>query len=244
MSLVKYLGNLGYGTRREVTWLVEQRRVTDRNGCMLRSDQRVDHDAIRVDGDPLDPKPGSVLMLHKPVGYVCSTQDTTNPVIYELLPQRFRARSPIMAPIGRLDLETSGLLLVSDDGTLNHRLTSPKSHVPKVYEATLAEPLRDDAIALFASGTLRLASEPDPLRPAQLECLSPTQVRLTLHEGKYHQARRMFAAVGGHVTQLTRVAIGQLPLGAQAVGTWRVLDEDERALVMTSTPRVGPPTTP
>jgi len=232
VTLLKYLAHLGYGSRREVTALFAARRVTDSAGTPLRTTDHCPHAAVRVDGVPLDPPPGSVILLHKPVGYVCSTTDASNPVVYDLLPPRFRARSPIMAPVGRLDRDTSGLLLITDDGSLNHRLTSPRSHLPKVYIASLAEPLRGDEAAVFASGALRLASDPEPLAPVHLELLDATRARLTLAEGRYHQIRRMFAAVGHHVVQLERIAIGALTLGAVAPGTWRVLLDEERALLV------------
>ncbi len=240
MSLLKYLANLGYGSRREVSALFDHRRVTDASGAVLRAADRCAHEAVRVDGEPLDPPPGSVIALHKPVGYVCSTTDTSNPVVYDLLPPRFRQRSPIMAPVGRLDRDTSGLLLITDDGVLNHRLTSPRSHLPKVYVATLAEALRGDEAAAFAAGTLQLASDPAPLAPVQLTVLTPTRAALTLTEGRYHQVRRMFAAVGHHVVQLERTTIGGLELGALAAGAWRPLDGDERAR-LTPAPRAMAP---
>ncbi len=236
MSLLKYLANLGYGTRRDVTALFDQRRVTDADGRVLRTADTREHADLRVDGEPLDAAPGSVILLHKPVGYVCSTTDASHPVVYDLLPPRFRARSPVMAPVGRLDRDTSGLLLLTDDGALNHRLTSPRSHLPKVYRVTLADPLRGDEADVFASGALRLASDPSLLAPAQLTALDAHHARVILEEGRYHQVRRMFAAVGHHVVQLERIAIGGLALGGEVPGSWRVLDAQERALLTTVTP--------
>jgi 16S rRNA pseudouridine516 synthase len=238
MKLVKHLANLGYGTRREVEWLVAQRRVRDAGGRVLTATSSVEHEDIRVDDEPLDPPQGSVVALHKPEGYVCSTRDVP-PLIYELLPDRFRLRSPLMAPIGRLDRDTSGLLLLTDDGGLNHRVTSPRTHVAKTYEAWLAAPLRGDEADIFASGTLMLESEPAPLAPASLEILSPTHVRITLTEGRYHQARRMFVAVGNHVERLHRAAIGRLELGDLPPGSWRTLSADDVTRIF-----AAPPTAP
>ncbi len=223
MKLLKYLANLGYGSRREVERMLRERRVTRADGSVLREGDSFTHDDVRVDGLPLDAAPGSVIMLHKPVGYVCSTRDA-NRLVYELLPPRFTARSPVMAPVGRLDLDTSGLLLVTDDGQLNHRITSPRRHLPKTYEARLASDLRGDEAALFASGTLLLEGEPATVAPAALELISPRDVRITITEGRYHQVRRMFAAVGNHVVGLHRSAIGGLTLGMLEPGQWRLLD--------------------
>lgn len=223
MKLVKHIANLGYGSRKHVEWLFREGRVTDAAGEVLYADDKVGHDDVRVDGEPLDPAPGLVLMLHKPIGYTCSTKDTGR-LIYDLLPPRFRARAPVVSPVGRLDRDTSGLLLMTDDGALLHRITSPRAKLPKVYEATLADDLRGDEAEVFASGTLVLESETTPLLPAQLETVSPRQARLTLHEGRYHQVRRMFAAVGNHVAGLHRSAVGGLALDDLEEGRWRFLD--------------------
>lgn len=232
MKLAKYLANLGYGSRREMERLIAQRRVTRPDGSVLDASGNPHHDDVRVDGMPLDPPAGSVLMMHKPVGYVCSTKDDS-PLVYALLPARFRQRSPLMSPVGRLDINTSGLLLVTDDGQLNHRITSPRAHLPKTYDVQLTTPLRGDEFALFASGTLVLESESEPLRPAHLDQVSEREVRITLTEGRYHQVRRMFAAAGNHVVALHRSAIGSLRLGDLAPSEWRALSRAEVAAVFT-----------
>lgn len=230
MKFAKYLANLGYGSRREVLAMFDYGAITDADGNALSSDDAFTHNNVRVDGEPLDPPPGSALMFNKPVGYVCSVKEASQ-LIYELLPPRFRDRSPLMSPVGRLDRDSSGLLLLTDDGQLNHRVTSPKTHLPKVYEAQLANVLRGDEFELFASGTLMLESETDPLKPVEMHQLDDRLVRLTLTEGRYHQVRRMFAAVGNHVDALHRTAIGGLELGDLPSGEWRVLTADERQLL-------------
>ena len=138
-----------------------------------------------------------------------------------------KRRSPLLSTVGRLDRDTSGLLLLTDDGTLLHRIVSPKSNLAKTYEAMLAHDLRGDETTLFASGTLLLESEQTPLAPATLEVIAPRQVRLVLTEGRYHQVRRMFAAVGNHVDALHRSRVGGLELGALASAAWRVLQDDD-----------------
>ncbi len=235
MKLVKHIANLGYGSRKDVQWLFREGRITDADGEVLYADDQVPFDAIRIDGDPLDPPPGLLLMLHKPVDYTCSTKDRGR-VVYDLLPPRYRLRSPALSTVGRLDRDTSGLLLLTDDGQLLHRIIAPKSKLPKVYLATLAEDLRGDEAAVFASGTLMLEGEKTPLLPAELDALSPRSARLTLHEGRYHQVRRMFAAVGNHVSALHRERIGGLALGELPAGQWRALDADARAALFASEP--------
>lgn len=243
-KLRQYLQALGYGTRREVEALVATGRVTDAageplyvddevgEGAPARGGHRLPHDAVRVDGAPLDPAPGLLVALHKPVGVTCSTKDPGK-LVYDLLPSRWKAREPIVSTVGRLDKDTSGLLLLTDDGQLLHRLTSPKYHQPKVYRATLAEDLRGNEAALFAAGTLMLEGEHKPLLPAELEVLGPREARLTLHEGRYHQVRRMFAATGNAVVTLHREAVGGLALEALGLGEgeWRMLDAAERAVL-------------
>lgn len=232
VKILKRIANLGYGSRKQVTALFREGRVTNADGEVLYADDELDvhasHDAIRVDGEPLDPAPGLLLMLHKPVGVTCSSKDQGR-LVYDLLPSRFKLRDPVLSTVGRLDRETSGLLLLTDDGALLHRIISPKSKVPKVYEATLARPINGDEAAIFASGTLMLESEQTPLLPAELDVLDAQRVRLTLHEGRYHQVRRMFAAVGNHVDALHRPQVGGLSLGALPDGEWRILDDADRA---------------
>lgn len=224
MKIVKHIANLGYGSRKQVALMFREGRITDADGEVLYADDPVDHDNIRVDGEPLDPAPGLILMLNKPIGYTCSTKDTGR-LVYDLLPPRFRLRSPTLSTVGRLDRETSGLLLMTDDGGLLHRIIAPKARLPKVYEVQLAQDLRGDEGAIFASGTLMLESETTPLAPATLEVCSPRQARLILTEGRYHQVRRMFAAVGNHVEALHRSRTGGLSLENLAAGQWRALDE-------------------
>lgn len=222
MKLVKHIANLGYGSRKQVQGMFREGRITDADGEVLYADDKVKHDVIRVDGEPLDPPPGLALMLYKPTGYTCSTKDQGR-LVYDLLPERFRDRDPVLSSVGRLDRDTSGLLLMTDDGQLLHRIVSPKARLDKVYVAELAQDLRGDEAAQFASGTLLLESDDKPLLPAELEVLGPRQVRLALHEGRYHQVRRMFAAVGNHVQALQRVRIGGLDLGQLQPGQWRQL---------------------
>jgi len=235
MKLVKLIANLGYGSRKEVTAMFRSGRITDANGEVLYADDQIEHDQIRIDDEPLDPPAGVLLMLHKPVGYTCSTKDHGE-LIYELLPPRFRLRSPIVASVGRLDRDTSGLLLLTDDGVLLHRISSPRHKLPKVYEVTLARDLKGNEEAVFASGKLMLESEKEPLAPAHMTVINNRQVRITVTEGRYHQVRRMFAAVGNHVETLHRSQIGGLTLGDLMVAEWRMLNEADRHLLFTQPP--------
>ena len=226
MKLLRTIANLGYGSRKQVMQLFREGRVTDAAGEVLYADDQVAHGDVRIDGEALDPPQGLTLMLHKPVGVTCSTRDPGR-IVYDLLPPRFRLRSPLLSTVGRLDRDTSCLLLLTDDGALLHRIVSPKSKLAKTYEATLAQDLRGDEAALFASGTLLLESETTPLAPAALDVIAPRHARLVLTEGRYHQVRRMFAAAGNHVDALHRSRVGGLELADLAPGEWRELDDDD-----------------
>ena len=230
--LDRLLANLGYGSRREVQQLVAGGLVKLDGAVLHEADARLplapDLSArMTVRGQPLDPPPGMALAMHKPCGVTCSHKEA-GALVYELLPPRWRRREPALSTIGRLDKDTSGLLLFTDDGALLHRVISPRSHVSKRYLATLDRPLRGDEAELFASGALMLEGEDKPLLPAVLEPLTPTTARLTVSEGRYHQVRRMFAAAGNHVTALHRDRIGGLQLPPDlAPGGYRVLGVQE-----------------
>jgi len=226
MKLVKLIANLGYGSRREVALMFREGRITDPQGEVLYADDKVERDQVRIDNQALDPPAGMLLMLNKPTDYTCSTKDA-GAVVYDLFPPRYRQRSPILSTVGRLDRDTTGLLLLTDDGALLHRIVHPKSQIAKVYEATLARDLRGDEVTIFASGELMLETEKTPLAPALLEVTGPRTARLTLTEGRYHQARRMFAAVGNHVESLHRSRVGGLELDGLELGKWRMLDEKD-----------------
>ncbi len=239
LRLDRLLANLGYGSRREVQALVRAGAVTLDGASVDDADMKValtpDLPArLLVDNAPLDPLPGMALMLHKPLGMTCSHKEA-GPLVYDVLPERWRRRDPAISTVGRLDKETSGLLLMTDDGDLLHRIISPKRHVAKRYVATLARPLRGDEGALFASGTLLLEDEPKPLAPAVLEPLSATTARLTITEGRYHQVRRMFAAAGNHVDALHRDRIGGLDLPMDlAPGAYRIMGAAEIAAIFSA----------
>jgi 16S rRNA pseudouridine516 synthase len=206
MKLVKLLANLGYGSRKDVQRLIRYGAVTDASGRGLGENELPPHDEIRFKGETLDPAAPLTLILNKPAGYTCSADDPGR-TIYELLPPRFAVRNP---------------------GKLLHRIIHPKSRCRKVYHAALDRPLSGKEAALFASGTLMLNGESKPLLPAPLEVLGEKEALVTLHEGRYHQVRRMFAAADNHVVSLRRLSIGGLSLPTDlAEGEWRELAPEE-----------------
>jgi len=220
------LANLGYCSRRESRAWVADGRVTVAGQIADDFGQKADPADVRVDGEPLDHPGGILLLLHKPVGLVCSHDGREGPDVYSLIPERWRRRNPVVTSIGRLDKETSGLLLLTDQSPLVHRLTSPKHKVPKVYRATVDRDLAPELVAQFASGTLLLEGEDTPCAPAELKLLTPREAEVTLTEGRYHQVRRMFAATGATVLTLHRGRFGPLDLGGLPAGQWRELPLD------------------
>jgi 16S rRNA pseudouridine516 synthase len=234
--LDRLLANLGYGSRKEVQAMIGSGAVVLDGAPARRIDEKVSVSPdlvtrLTVQGRPVDPPPPLTLILHKPLGVVCSHREPGRSV-YELFPPRWRARQPVLSTVGRLDGDTTGLLLVTDDGTLLHRIISPKNHVAKRYHVTLARPLQGGEGALFAEGALMLDGEDKPLAPAHLEPLGPDTAWLTIIEGRYHQVRRMFAAVGNHVEALHRDRIGGLDLPSDLEpGRYRpVIDSDLAAV--------------
>jgi 16S rRNA pseudouridine516 synthase len=224
--LDQLLSNMGYCSRREArTWVADE-RVTLRGEPADDVSEKALPQEVQVDGEPLDHPDGLLLLLHKPVGLVCSHEEREGASVYSLLPARWRRRNPIVTSIGRLDKDTSGVLLLTDQSQLVHRLTSPKHKVPKVYRATVDQDLGPELVDVFASGTLVLAGEKEPCAPAALRIVAPREAELTLTEGRYHQVRRMFSHFGTTVLALHRERFGDLELGDLPPGKWRELPLD------------------
>lgn len=237
IRLDRLLANLGYGTRRTVQNIVNNGQVTLDGVVLKKSEDHIElkddlRERMLIEGEPLDPLPGLTLLMHKPAGYTCSKNDEEGELVFDLLPERWKQREPAVSTVGRLDKETTGLLLLTDDGALLHKIISPKKSVKKRYAATLAKPLKGDEAKIFAAGSLMLEGERKPLLPAGLEILSPTSVVVEISEGRYHQVRRMFAAVGNHVLTLHRQSIGGLKLPEDlAAGEYRVATGEEMAKI-------------
>jgi 16S rRNA pseudouridine516 synthase len=230
LRLDKLLASRGYCTRSAARSFLRKFAVCENGVRLYREDQRVDGNTVTIEGEPADPERIDVLM-NKPVGVVCSHDEGEGALIYDLLPARWMQRNPSVTSVGRLDKETSGLLIITDDGALVHRLTSPKKQVEKVYRVELAQPLGGHEAERFASGSMMLEKDPKPLLPAKLEVLGEREARLSIVEGRYHQVRRMFAAVGNRVERLHRERVGGLDLGDLAPGAWRALTPQDLAAI-------------
>jgi 16S rRNA pseudouridine516 synthase len=238
MRLDDILYSQGFGTRRVCAGLAQQGHVMVGGQLCTDPAQAFDTEGLRlhVQGQPWEFHERAYVMLHKPAGTECSQKPSMWPSIYTLLPAPLRQRPnkqnmPGVQAIGRLDQDTTGLLLLSDDGAFIHRMSSPKKHVPKVYEVTTKHPVDERQVARLLEGVV-LDDDPRPVRAAACEATGECGLRLTLTEGKYHQVKRMLAAVGNRVEGLHRSRIGQLALPADlAPGQWRWLGESELALL-------------
>ena len=227
--LDQLLANLGYCSRREARDYLKKNSVTVRGAPVRDPSSKARAADVLINGEPLDHPDGLLLVLNKPLGLVCSHDEREGPRVYDLLPERWRARNPQVTSIGRLDKDNAGLILLTDQTELVHKYTSPKHKVPKLYRATTDRDLCPDLIPLFAAGTLVLDGEDAPCAPAdlRLDPASPRTADLILTEGKYHQVRRMFAATGATVLTLHRVRFGNLTLGDLPPGQFRPVAESE-----------------
>jgi 16S rRNA pseudouridine516 synthase len=222
--LDQLLSRYGYCSRSEARAWLRAGRVTVRGVAARETDDKALAADLLIDGQPIEAPGGLLALFHKPTGCICSHDERDGATIYSLLPARWTQRNPPVTSVGRLDRDTTGVLLLTDDGALVQRWTSPRHKVPKVYEATVDANLRPEWVALFASGELILDDEDKPCLPAKLEILSPREARLELVEGRYHQVKRMFASQGCSVTRLHRSHFGDFDVSSLAPGQWRLLE--------------------
>ena len=223
------LSRYGYCSRSEARAWLKDGRVTLGGRALSSPSEKASPAAVLVDGEPVEFPYGLLVLLHKPADHVCSHDPGEGPSIYDLLPPRWLERNPVATTIGRLDKDATGVLLVTDDGDLVHRWTSPKHKMSKLYEVTVDADLPPGLPALFASGTLMLDDEDKPCLPSRVEILGPREARLELTEGRYHQVKRMFSSQGCTVTRLHRSRFGEITLDGLAPGEWRALRMPDRA---------------
>lgn len=223
LRLDALLSRYGYCSRSEARAWLKNERVTLNGAPLTSHSDKASPGAVLVDGEPVEFPGGLLVILHKPVDHVCSHDAGEGPSVYDLLPQRWLHRNPVVTTIGRLDKDATGVLLITDDGDLVHRWTSPKHKVAKLYEVTVDADLPGEMAELFASGTLLLEGEDKPCLPAKLVVLGSREATLELTEGRYHQVKRMFASQGCTVTRLHRSRFGEITLDGLAPGEWRAL---------------------
>lgn len=204
----KILSELGFGSRQEIKKYVKAGKVRINDNIVKKPEEKLnsEKDKLYFEGKEVEVEEFETFILYKPAGYVCATNDNVHKTVMELIDSKRKN----IVPVGRLDLDTEGILILTNDGALNHRLVSPASHVDKVYYAKFDGALESDAIERTAKGLD--IGDGEVSKPAKLEILSDDEVLLTIHEGKFHQVKRMVKALGGEVTYLKRVAFGGLVL--------------------------------
>jgi len=220
MHLAQILFSQGFGSRRQCAGLIDAGLVRVHGQVVTEPAAEFDPEGLvfEVEGRAWPYHAKALLLLHKPAGYECSRKPGRHPGVLSLLPAPLRQRG--VQPVGRLDEDTTGVLLLTDDGALLHRLTSPRHHVAKVYELRTRHPLTADQVQRLLDGVV-LDDDPRPVRAAAAEITAPCALRLTLTEGKYHQVKRMLAAVGNRVDALHRSAFGDWRLPEDlAPGQW------------------------
>lgn len=227
MRLDQYISQATSLSRKDAKTAISTGKVQVDGAVVRKGNSKISQDAVvTLNGDPCQIAGERYLMLHKPANYLCATEDPTQPIVLDLLPLEWRNQLKI---VGRLDKDTTGLLLLTTDGQWLHRITSPKHHLAKRYRVWLARPIENEQLAQLEQGIL-LRSETKPTLPAKTQSIGPQEVLLTLEEGRYHQVKRMFAAVGNHVERLHREAIGELTLADLAEGQYRELTPAEISL--------------
>ncbi|CAN0426597.1 unnamed protein product [Phaeothamnion confervicola] len=237
VRLDRVLSERGYATRRAMKEIFSKRRPADAPEILVAgvpatdNEQKVLPSQVTWDGEPLDPAV-YYIMLHKPAGLTCSHDEREGELVYDLLPERWMLRNPAPACVGRLDKDTTGLILITDDGQALHRWTSPRHKVPKTYEVTIAHPLHESEVDLLRAGGLMLEKEDRPLLASEVEVISPNFIHLTLYEGRYHQIKRTMLALDNKVTKLHRSSFGPLTLGDLQPGEYRHLTVEEIAQLL------------
>ncbi|MDP1595350.1 MAG: 16S rRNA pseudouridine(516) synthase [Methylotenera sp.] len=227
LNLERILCNQGFGTRKQCRIMIINEEVTVNGTLCDDPDASFDTENLHysVKGEAWDYREKSYLMLHKPSNYECSHKTQHHPTIYSLLPHPLVVRD--VQCIGRLDEDTTGLILISDDGQFIHRMSSPKHKVPKVYEVTCKHAIDDSQIAHILKG-VQLIDEDAPIAALACTRINDHVIHMTLAEGKYHQVKRMLAAISNRVEALKRIQIGELKLPDDlAVGEWRWLSNDD-----------------
>lgn len=227
MRLDKFIGNNTELSRTQIHIAIKQGLIFINDNPVEKTNAHIQHgDKVVFDGKLIEERKARYLMLHKPAGYVSANSDSEHPTVLDLIDMPFKQELQI---VGRLDLDTTGLILLTDDGQWNHKITSPKHLHTKSYLVTTTDTIDESAITIFAEGVL-LKGETKPTLAAELTILSSHQARLSICEGKYHQVKRMFAAIGNHVASLHRERISAICLDESIPpGKYRPLTRDEIA---------------
>ncbi len=213
--------NFGFGSRKDALKAVRRDRIRIGDRIVTSTSEKAEPSEVFIDDAPLDHPNGIYIALNKPAGCVCTHTTAEGPTVYSLFPPQWLYRTPCIETIGRLDKDTTGIVLLTDEMALIHSLTSPKACVSKEYVVTVEQPLKESDIAVFASGTIMLHNDDKPCLPALLTINDPHTATIVITEGRFHQVKRMFAVVGYIVTSLHRVRVGAVLIGDLQEGTYR-----------------------
>lgn len=228
MRLDKYLANAGIGTRKEVKSLIRDKRITVDGQIVKIYDYDVNFSSVvALDGNKINYKEFYYILLNKPKGYISATQDNFHPVVLDLIPEYKKFN---VAPVGRLDIDTTGVMLLTNHGSLAHVLLSPKNHIDKTYLAEVNHPLNDSLILEFEKGVT--LDDGYVSLPAKLEIIDQFHAKITIHEGKFHQVKRMFKAFGYEVINLERTSFGFLSCDNLKLGEYRELSDEETSILL------------
>lgn len=228
MRLDKLLANKAFGSRKEVHQIIKDRRVTVNDIIVVKKDHpiNIDTDTIAVDGSQISTKQLYYIKFHKPAGYITAVEDRSHPVVMDLLPPEFKKMG--VFPVGRLDKDTEGLLLLTNDGVWAHSIINGHKHVPKVYYVEFHGILSKEGLERISAGIV--LGDETQCKPATINILSDKSLEITIEEGKYHQVKRMIGAAGGEVTYLKRLSVGHITLsGIEEINTYLEIGDQEIA---------------
>ena len=228
MRLDKLLANKAFGSRKEVHQIIKDRRVTVNDIIVVKKDYpiNIDTDTIAVDGSQISTKQLYYIKFHKPAGYITAVEDRSHPVVMDLLPPEFKKMG--VFPVGRLDKDTEGLLLLTNDGVWAHSIINGHKHVPKVYYVEFHGILSKEGLERISVGIV--LGDGTQCKPAMINILSDKSLEITIEEGKYHQVKRMIGAAGGEVTYLKRLSVGHITLsGIEEINTYLEIGDQEIA---------------
>lgn len=232
IRLDKLLSNLGYGSRNYIGKAIRYGAFELDGEVVSNASAKIEvtddlHSRATFDEESLDPFSPIYLILHKPTGFVCGHSDKDGPTIFKFLPPRFRNRNPKLSIAGRLDKDSTGLVFMTDDGDFLHKITHPKTHLPKIYQVEVRDTFSGEEEKLFASGEFTIEGETKPLKSVQFEKKSDKTCELILTEGRYHQIKKMFEKLDNEVVKLHRVQIGSLKIDDVNEGQWRYVSPAE-----------------
>ena len=229
IKIGKFLSSKGYGSRKEIKEAIKNKMISEDNVIIENFNSLVNPRKVLVKGEKVEFYDKINIVINKPKGYVCTRSGINS--IFQLLPKIWLNRKPKVNTAGRLDKDTSGMLIITDDGNFLHKIISPKYKLSKVYKVKVEKKISINVKQIFESGGLIIKNEKKPCKPVLFNQIDSFNVILTMHEGKYHQIKKMFSMCDNKVVELSRIQLGSLSIENLKLGTWRELTEKERKLL-------------